>query len=211
MENLDLLVPSVGNDAERFFMMTLVELSARATPIIGVGGAGPGSAWRSDDRDGLEAELVVLVHTVRGLVDSLAKADPNPYGPTYVDPVVWGVTVAPFAVSINPEAPSPGGTAAPLFQVLDAFLGRRAYDSLLGKEVQRLHDVAPPLQRAFVDAVAEMPLGAFLARVRHADPARPGPGAHGGVRGRAGPAPGAPHQGLRLPRGGVQGRPSRSR
>ena len=117
-----------------------------------------------DDRDGLEAELVVLVHTVRGLVDALAKADPNPYGPTYVDPVVWGVTVAPFAVSINPEAPSPGGTAAPLFQVLDAFLGRRAYDSLLGKEVQRLHNVAPPLQRAFVDAVAEMPLGAFLAR-----------------------------------------------
>ena len=30
--------------------------------------------------------------------------------------------------------------------------------------MQRLHDVAPPLQRAFVDAVAEMPLGSFLAR-----------------------------------------------
>ena len=162
-ENLDLLVPSVGNDAERFFMMTLVELAARATPIVGAVVRAQES-MAGDDREGLEAELVVLVHTVRSMVGSLAKADPNPYGPTYVDPVVWGVTVAPFVVSINPEAPSPGGTAAPLFQVLDAFLGRRTYDSLLGKEVRRLHNVAPPLQRAFVDAVGEMPLGAFLAQ-----------------------------------------------
>jgi sulfite reductase alpha subunit-like flavoprotein len=164
VENLDLLVPSVGNDAERFFMMTLVELAARATPIVGAVVRAQ-ECMQREDLAGLEAELVLLVHTVRGLIDGLTKADPNPNSATYVDPVVWGVTVAPFAVSINPAAPSPGGTAAPLFQVLDAFLGRRAYGSLLGKEVRRLHDVAPPLQRAFTDAVSEMPLGAFLARV----------------------------------------------
>jgi sulfite reductase alpha subunit-like flavoprotein len=163
VENLDLLVPTVGNDAERFFMMTLVELSAIATPIVGAVVRAQECMVRQD-LAGLEAELVLLVHTVRALIDSMAKADPNPHSATYVDPVVWGITVAPFAVSINPEAPSPGGTAAPLFQVLDAFLGRRAYDSLLGKEVRRIHDVSPPLHRAFVDAIAEVPLGPFLAR-----------------------------------------------
>ena len=163
VENLDLLVPTVGNDAERFFMMALVELAARSTPIIGAAVRAQECMARGD-LTGLEAELVTLVHTVRTMVDGLVKADPNPYSPTYVDPVVWGVTVAPFAVSINAEMPSPGGTAAPLFQVLDAFLGRRQYDSLLGEEIRRLHRVSPPLHRSFMDGVAAMPIGPFLER-----------------------------------------------
>jgi sulfite reductase (NADPH) flavoprotein alpha-component len=163
VENLDLLVPTVGNDAERFFMMTLVELAARATPMVG-SVVRAQECMRRMDRRGVEAELLVLVDVVRGLVDALGKADPNPRARTHVDPVVWGTTVAPFAVSINPEMPSPGGTAAALFQVLDAFLGRREYASVLGKEVQRLHDVAPPLVRSFVRGVATMPLGPFLQR-----------------------------------------------
>jgi sulfite reductase alpha subunit-like flavoprotein len=164
VENLDLLVPTVGNEAERCFMMTLVELAARATPIVGAVVRAQEAMARSD-RHALEGELVVLVRTLRSLVDALRKADPNPSSPTHVDPVVWGTTVAPFAVSIDPDMPSPGGTAAPLFQVLDAFLGRQEHGSVLGREVQRLHDVAPSLVRSFVDAIAERPLAPHLERV----------------------------------------------
>jgi sulfite reductase alpha subunit-like flavoprotein len=163
VENLDLLVPTVGNEAERCFMMTLVELAARATPIVG-SVVRAQEAMARGDRHALEAELVLLVRTLRALVDALRKADPNPSGPTYVDPVVWGTTVAPFAVSLDPDVPSPGGTAAPLFQVLDAFLGRQEHASVLGREVQRLHDIAPPLVRSFVRAVAERPLAPHLER-----------------------------------------------
>jgi sulfite reductase alpha subunit-like flavoprotein len=163
VENLDLLVPTVGNEAERCFMMTLVELAARATPMVGAVVRAQESMVRGD-RHALEAELVLLVRTLRSLVDALRKADPNPSAPTYVDPVVWGTTVAPFAVSLAPDVPSPGGTAAPLFQVLDAFLGRHEHASVLGREVQRLHDIAPPLVRSFVRAIAARPLAAHLER-----------------------------------------------
>jgi sulfite reductase (NADPH) flavoprotein alpha-component len=167
VENLDLLVPTVGNDAERFFMMTLVELSARATPLVGGVVRAQECMARHDPR-GLEAELLVMLQTVRGLIDALGKADPNPCSSTHVDPVVWGSTVAPFAVSVDPAVPSPGGTAAPVFQLLDAFLGRRQYASVLGHEVRRLHAVAPPLLRWFVRAVAARPLGPYVVRADRA-------------------------------------------
>jgi sulfite reductase (NADPH) flavoprotein alpha-component len=66
-----------------------------------------------------------------------AKDRPRTLGKTYVDPLTWAKTVAPFAVPFSRELQGPSGTSSPLFSTLDVFFGRSRYASALGRECAR--------------------------------------------------------------------------
>ena len=106
----------------------------------------------------IEAELLLIVETLRALSsDVLPKLDPNAYSPTAVDPILFGGIVADLAVPYQKHIPGPSGTAAPLFHVLDAFTGRKAFDSDIGADAIRLREWGPAAVARFVTAVAEGP------------------------------------------------------
>jgi hypothetical protein len=64
------------------------------------------------------------------------KVNPNAYHPLYVDPVVWGKTVAPLATPFQQgnTIPGPSGTAIPTFTLMDIFFGRSSYSTTVGHE-----------------------------------------------------------------------------
>jgi sulfite reductase alpha subunit-like flavoprotein len=93
---------------------------------------------------------------------SILKIDPNPLAATYVDPVVWANTVAPFAVAIKPGTAGPSGTSAPIFHMLDTFLGRSQYASRLGHEMHYLRPWFAMHQRDFLDAVAHVQIRDYI-------------------------------------------------
>ena len=165
VENLELLVPIVGNEDERRFQMTPVEITARFAPVVG-------AVVRAQQAtvDGDAASLKAQLRTITDILDvvtfeAFPKVDPNPSSPHHVNPVVWGKTVAPLATPFQDDPPpGPSGTAIPAFQLLDAFFGRRRYDSTVGSETARARRWFPMHWRAFLDAVDEISVADHVAR-----------------------------------------------
>jgi ferredoxin-NADP reductase len=164
VENLDLLVPTVGNQEERVFYLTQVEIIAQCTPIVGAVVRAQEAVVR-DDPAGLKSELLLILERLRHVTEvSFQKIDPNPHSDTYVDPVIWATSVAPFAVPIGEGTAGPSGTAAPIFHLLDTFFGRHGFESFLGREVLQLRPWFPPRHRAFLEAVNAVPVRDYIQK-----------------------------------------------
>lgn len=162
IDNLRLLIPTVDTAEERVFYLTQTEILAHATPIIGAVVRAQ-EAVVAQDREAIESELLTILGAMERIVrESLLNIDPNPSGATYVDPVVWAKAVAPFAVPMQDGVQGPSGTSSPIFNTLDIFLGRKKFDTFLGKEIHDLRGTYPPLWREFLGALGEISVPDYI-------------------------------------------------
>lgn len=162
--NMRLLVPTVDNQEERVFYLTQTEILAQASPIVGAVVRAQ-EAVLDDDPDRLAGELGVVIGSLQRIVrESLLNINPNPSSPTYVDPVVWAKTVAPFAVPMASGVQGPSGTSSPIFNLLDIFFGRRRHQTFLGKEIRALRRVYPPFWQSLLDALHDVSVASYVAR-----------------------------------------------
>ena len=164
VENLDLLIPTVGNQEERVFYMAAVELLAQGAPLVGATVRAQEAVARGDTTR-LKRELLVVLTRLQELTEvSWLKVDANPHSRNFIDPAVWAKTVAPFALPINEGVQGAAGSSAPVFQLLDIFLGRRRYDSTLGQESIHLRRWYPRHWREFFAAVERVSVRDFVER-----------------------------------------------
>lgn len=162
VENMRLLTPTVDTQEERVFYLTQTEILARATPLVEAVVCAQ-EAVVADDAEALNAALAVVLTTLEAMQRALRKIDPRASTPTYVHPVVWAKTVAPFAVPLVSGTQGPSGTSSPVFNLLDVFLGRAQYASFLGREIRDLRQGYPPWWRAFLEAVAKISVPDYVA------------------------------------------------
>jgi cytochrome b involved in lipid metabolism len=163
LEDLELLIPTVGTREERIFYLAQVEVLSRGAPIVGAMVRAQEAAERAD-LAALQQELVAVIEIIERTGKGFLKIDANPYSPTFVDPVVWAKTVAPFAVAIRESSVAASGTAAPLFQALDVFIGRRRFESRVGREARDLRPGLSPHFRAFLEALEQVSVADFAAQ-----------------------------------------------
>ncbi|HEX2911540.1 MAG TPA: cytochrome b5 domain-containing protein [Chloroflexia bacterium] len=164
LENMDLLIPTVGTETERVFYLTQVEIAYRFVPIIEAIIQSQAAAL-NDDPATLERELLIILECLQQISHvTFQKIDPNPHSRTAVDQVIWAKTVAPFGVAINPDHPSPSGTAAPVFHLMDAFFSRRDFETVLGQESDRLNTLSPVAWQEFVRAVSKTSVLDYIQR-----------------------------------------------
>jgi cytochrome b involved in lipid metabolism len=169
VENLRLLLPTVDNREERVFYLTQLEILCRCSPIVELI-AKAQSAVLSQDDAALERVLVGITAALTDVVrSSLPKINPNRFGSTFVDPVVWAKTVAPFAVPMRTGDQGPSGTSSPIFNTLDLFFGRKRFSSFLGREIQQLRASYPPHWRAFLRAVSRVSVSEYIERQGNAN------------------------------------------
>jgi sulfite reductase alpha subunit-like flavoprotein len=162
VENLELLFPTIGNQEERVFYMTQLEILGRTAAVPQLVSAAQGAVLRDDEGE-LEAALIGIIDALQGVVASaLPKINPNPYGRTHVDPVLWAKTVAPFAVPIHQGDQGPSGTSSPLFNTLDLFFGRKDYQSFLGREIKQLRAHYPRAWQVFMSSLTEVDVPAYI-------------------------------------------------
>jgi len=162
VENLALLIPTIGNREERVFYLTQLEILSQASTMVRAFVNAHEAVLRKDE-SGVERALVEIIDSLDRVVsDSLLKINPNPYSETYVDPVVWAKTVAPLAVPIHPGDQGPSGTSSPIFSALDIFFGRSKNASFLGREIQQLRQHYPPFWRQFLDALGSVSVVDFV-------------------------------------------------
>ena len=164
VEHMTLLFPTVGNREEHVFYLTQVEMEAEGAPLIGAMVRAQ-EAVVTDDPGALEVELAAMRDVLeRVAFGSFLKIDPNPHSATHVDPVVWAKTVAPFAVSLSEGGHAISGAAAPLFQLLDVFLGRSHYKTRVGREALVVRNNYPVIVRAFIDGLRAVSVTEYLAQ-----------------------------------------------
>jgi sulfite reductase alpha subunit-like flavoprotein len=164
VENLRLLIPTVDNREEHVFYLTQVEILARCAPIVRLVTSAQDAVLLGDE-DALEEALLGVISCLRKVVCmSLPKINPNANGATFVDPVIWAKTVAPFAVPIHAGDQGPSGTSSPIFNTLDLFFGRKDYASFLGREIRQLRATYPVNWRDFLQALTGVSVGDFIER-----------------------------------------------
>ena len=169
VSNLRLLVPTVDNQEERVFYLSQLEILAGCAPIVPAV-ADAQDAILNDDRDGLRDALDAVTAVLRTVSrGSLTLIDPRPRSATHVDPVAWAKTVAPLAVPFRTGVLGPSGTASPIFNLLDVFLGRRSHGSQLGSEIASHRRSYPVHWRALLDAVGRVPVADYVASHPGAD------------------------------------------
>jgi sulfite reductase alpha subunit-like flavoprotein len=162
VDNLRLLVPTVDNKEERIFYLTQVEILAQCTPIISALVRAQEAATR-DDAEALKRELILITDGLQHVTyKSFMNINPNPHSDSYVDPVVWAKTVAPFAVPISKDSAGPSGTSAPIFHVLDVFFSRQNYDTRFGNEMLHLRNWYPRHWQNFIEALSEISITSYV-------------------------------------------------
>ncbi|MDE3270118.1 MAG: hypothetical protein OYH77_07525, partial [Pseudomonadota bacterium] len=164
ISNLQLLFPTVNNQSERIFYLTQLEILARCAPIV----TSIVKAQEAIVQNALPTLKQCLGHIIKRIQyirqKSLLNIDPNVFSKTYVNPVVWAKTVAPFAVPFREGVLGPSGTSSPIFNVIDAFLERPQHKSFLGKEIYRLRSTYPIFWQNFIQAVEQVSLREYMKK-----------------------------------------------
>ena len=167
LDNLELLVPTWNNAAERIFYLVTTEFAMGLTPVLGAMLAAQ-EAVMADDPDGVQSALLVILDRLQYVTQAIyPQIDPNPRGRHAMDQVLWAKTVGTAGVPIFDGAPSPSGTAQPQIHAIDAFLERRDYDSLVGRESVYLAGFFPRHWRELVAALRLVSVRQYIENSRN--------------------------------------------
>jgi sulfite reductase (NADPH) flavoprotein alpha-component len=148
LDNMDLLVPTWDNAAERVFYLVTTEFAMGLTPVLGAM-LDAQEAVVADDPAALESALLVILDRLQYVTRAIyPQIDPNLRARHPLDQVLWAKTVGTAGVPIFDGEPSPSGTAQPQIHALDAFLERRDYGSLVGQQSVYLADSFPGTGRS---------------------------------------------------------------
>jgi sulfite reductase (NADPH) flavoprotein alpha-component len=166
LSNMDLLVPTWNNAAERFFYLVTTEFAMGLTPVLGAM-LDAQEAVIADDPAALESALLVILDQLQHVTQAIyPQIDPNPRGRYPLDQVLWAKTVGTAGVPIFDGAPSPSGTAQPQIHALDAFLERREYGSTVGQQSIYLAGFFPRHWQELVAALREVSVRQYVEDTR---------------------------------------------
>jgi hypothetical protein len=166
MENLKLAIPMIGNEDERRFQMTPVEMLYQFSPLMEAILSAQ-EAVLHDDPDTLAEALVFISDALKfQTFHTLMKVNPNPYNELYINPVVWGKTAALFASPFQPDnsVPGPSGTYIPSFTTLDVFFGRQRYTTTVGHETDRTRGWFPKHWREWLAALETISISDYVVQ-----------------------------------------------
>ncbi|RYP61762.1 hypothetical protein DL769_007568 [Monosporascus sp. CRB-8-3] len=151
-DNIDLRWPMFGERSEIAFLKGCAVTSGsfqHGPDAI----ASCQEAVMNKDVERLLREMIRLKEILEQMPNAFHSISPNPQsGENYVagnDWVRWGFFSAPF----SKRCPATSGLQFPPYLVMDAFLGRKKYDSFLGKEAVHLRAWQPSNLRAFIAAI----------------------------------------------------------
>lgn len=151
-DNMDLRWPMFGDQAEIAFLKGVADTSAsfqHGPDAI----AACQECVMNRDIEGLLREMVRLKEILERMPNAFHTISPNPMsGDNYVPANEW-VRWAKFSAPLSKRCPASSGLQFPPYLLMDAFLGRKKYDSFLGAEGIHLRAWQPSNLRAFIAAV----------------------------------------------------------
>lgn len=172
VENIRNLIPAFGNDPERIFYGTFVEVHAVTSPMIAeicaiqdhIMEAGP------DACEHIIASLTRINTCINKATKALLKINPRANSLTYCDPMEWAKTIALFNIPPASYVGPLSGSASPFDHVMNAFLGRRQFKSSYGQFSKNIREqyISNKLRR-FLSAVQKVSLRRYIEGLRTSD------------------------------------------
>lgn len=151
-DNMDMRWPMFGDQAEMAFLKGVADTSAsfqHGPDAI----AACQECVMNRDAEGLLREMIRLKEILEMMPNAFHTISPNPMsGDNYVPANEW-VRWAKFSAPLSKRCPASSGLQFPPYLLMDAFLGRKKYDSFLGAEGIHLRAWEPSNLRAFIAAV----------------------------------------------------------
>ncbi|KAF7556520.1 hypothetical protein G7Z17_g1310 [Cylindrodendrum hubeiense] len=151
-DNMDLRWPMFGEKAEVSFLKGCADTSASFQH-------GPDAIAACQEHvmtgnvEGLLREMIRLKEILERMPNAFHSISPNPNaGENYVSADRW-VRWALFSAPLSKRCPASSGLQFPPYLVMDAFLGRKRYDTFLGIEGVHLRAWLPSNLRAFIAAI----------------------------------------------------------
>lgn len=165
IENLEVLVPSFGNEAERVFYMSFVEMHHHFTPVVEAV-CELDDGVREGDAQRVLGALQSIRQSFRRATTVWNKISARRGSPVYCDPVLWSKTAA--ILGVPPDGCVQGATSgacAPVLYLMDALLARDDYASRYGQfMVLQARDLVAPTVHELSLRVRAIPLADFIAR-----------------------------------------------
>ncbi|RAL15144.1 uncharacterized protein BO97DRAFT_462991 [Aspergillus homomorphus CBS 101889] len=164
--DLQLLIPTVGNREERAFIGVMIAINRQTTPIL--------HQIIEAQRQVLAGDPAALKRTIRQLYSLLNKVTEtlarqlhaNRAHRAHIDPVLWTLTVANLGIPWVEGAVGAAGTAHPFFHMMDEFTGRAQYATGIGHEAQVVRATYPQHWRRFLAALREVSVPDYVAASR---------------------------------------------
>ena len=151
-ENMELRWPVFGERAEIAFLKGCAETSASFQH-------GPDAMAACQEHvmnrniEGLLREMIRLKEILERMPNAFHSISTNPSaGENYVSPQHW-VHWGKFSAPLSKRSPAASGLQFPPYLIMDAFLGRKKYQSFLGAEGLHLRAWLPSNWRAFIAAI----------------------------------------------------------
>ncbi|KAJ2898070.1 sulfite reductase flavoprotein alpha-component [Zalerion maritima] len=151
-DNMDLRWPMFGERTEKAFLKGCADTAASFQHGPDAMAACQEHVMNRDD-EGLLREMVRLKEILERMPGAFHSISTNPSsGENYVSATEW-VRWGKFSAPLSKRCPASSGLQFPPYLLMDAFLGRKKYDSFLGAEGVHLRAWLPSNMRAFIAAV----------------------------------------------------------
>lgn len=151
-DNTELRWPMFGEQAEIAFLKGVADTSASFQH-------GPDAIAACQEHvmnkniEGLLTEMIRLKEILERMPNAFHSISTNPNaGENYVSAQKW-VRWAKFSAPLSTRCPASSGLQFPPYLVMDAFLGRKKYNSFLGAEGVHLRAWLPSNLRAFIASI----------------------------------------------------------
>ncbi|CAE6432420.1 unnamed protein product [Rhizoctonia solani] len=149
----DLRWPVFHDRGEAMFLLCMADSHGSFTPAVDLIATCQERVMERDN-EGLLDALIKLKAVVDQLPYVFHKISVNPgSGENFAHPVEWGQRYAKWSAPLSARVPALSGLFLPLFQTMDAFLGRTNFTSFLGIESIHLRAWMPLNIRAFLAAI----------------------------------------------------------
>jgi hypothetical protein len=163
IENMEVLVSSFRNEAERVFYMSFVEMHYHLTPMVGAI-CEIEDAISVDDVGGVVRALARIEAGLGKATGVWSKISARPGSRVFCDPVLWSKTAA--ILGVPPEGTAQGATSgacSPMLYLMDALLTRESYASHYGRfMVEHARNFVASSVRDFADSVRGLSLIAYV-------------------------------------------------
>ncbi|KAI9650218.1 hypothetical protein NHQ30_000231 [Ciborinia camelliae] len=162
LENLELLVPTVGTIEERTFIGIMIEINAKTIPILHQVIEAQRSVL-AQNSSSLKDAIRSLHKLIKQVTRILDKLHANRAQKNHIDPLIWTLTVANLGIPWVKDVVGAAGTAHPFFHMMDEFTGRSEYNTGIGKEAQIVRAMYPIHWRQFLEAIREVSVADYVA------------------------------------------------
>ena len=162
LDNLELLVPTVGTQEEHTFVGIMIEINAKTIPILHQVIETQRSVLAKDSSS-LKDAIRRLHALLRQVTETLSKLHANRAHKAHIDPVLWTLTVGNLGIPWVKGMVGAAGTAHPLFHMMDEFTGRFEYNTGIGQEAQIVRSTYPIHWRQFLEAMKEVSVTEYIA------------------------------------------------